>query len=275
MDDKMLRKVQLIQLKMLNDFDKVCKKHNISYILSSGTLLGAVRHKGFIPWDDDLDVDMTRENYDRFLTHAHELGTQYCVQNWHTDPEFALPFSKIRRKDTVYKEHGSLSLGNCGIYIDIFPCDKIITDRSEKSRLFRLNLYRLMLLHLSPAYDSKRWNLRLRIALSLLTLPYHSEKGRKKLCFKYERLAKKHNHTSKLFRYFENGGARAIGKWIIEKQCFDDIVSLPFEGEDYPCPKDYDGYLRNVYGDYMILPPEESRHNRHNIAEIKFGDNAT
>lgn len=274
MDDATLRKVQLTQLEMLKAFDSVCRKHHISYILSSGTLLGAVRHQGFIPWDDDLDIDMTRENYERFLACADELGDRYSVQNWHTDKEFALPFSKLRMNGTVYREKGSSRLTNCGIYIDIFPCDRRKADLSETWRFRKLNLYRLMMLHMSSAYDTSAFSMRLRAALCVLSLPYRGKNGRTRLIRKYEQLATKQPDETENVILFENGGAKAIGKWLIEKHCFEELCELPFESYRFSCPQDYDGYLRRAYGDYLQLPPEEKRYNRHEIEEISFGDSS-
>ena len=107
-----LREIQLVQLQILTEFDRICKKNDINYQLFAGTLLGAVRHKGFIPWDDDVDVCMLRSEYDRFLEIAQqELDPDYFVQNTYTDPEYYNIFTRIRKNGTVPHLHDVQQLG--------------------------------------------------------------------------------------------------------------------------------------------------------------------
>ena len=111
MERDVLRKVQLVQLEMMKEIDRVCRENHIRYFLYRGTFLGAVRHQGFIPWDDDMDIAMLREDYEAFCRIAPEkLNPKYCLQNWHTDPNYALPFGKIRKRNTLYTEAKSAVL---------------------------------------------------------------------------------------------------------------------------------------------------------------------
>ena len=272
MDATTLRKVQLTQLAILKEFDRVCRKHNISYILSSGTLLGAVRHQGFIPWDDDLDVDMTRENYQRFLACADELPENLFLQNWHNDEEYGLPFSKIRLKNSAFREEACAKMKNCGIYIDIFPCDKFTDDASERRRFQKLNHYRMMILILSPVYGISPDSALKRAGLHVLRWFLHSKKWKRRYIEKFEQLTQMMNNTDVKSRYYENGGATPIGQWIIEPLSFKNTTLLQFEDASFSCPEDYDTYLRAVYGDYMELPPEDKRADRHGILEVSFGE---
>ena len=117
MEREVLQKVQPILLDMLREIHRVCTEHQIPYVLYRGTFLGAVRHQGFIPWDDDMDVAMLREDYDRFCRIAPEaLGKDYCFQNWHTDENYAHPFGKVRRRGTVYVEAKCARLPENGFY---------------------------------------------------------------------------------------------------------------------------------------------------------------
>ena len=123
-----LRKVQLIELEILKEFDKICKDNHLRYILVGGTLIGAIRHNGFIPWDDDIDISMPRKDYNKFIKiQKKQLNHQkYYFQCMETENEFGLPFGKIRRKGSIYSETTCpLDEKKQGIWIDIFPIDKI------------------------------------------------------------------------------------------------------------------------------------------------------
>src|SRR5690606_39008251 len=120
-----IRQTQLIQLEILLEINKICIKHNIKYILFGGTLLGSVRHSGFIPWDDDIDLAMDRENYDKFLKVAREeIDDRYTFQHYETDRKTIFPFLKIRKKGTKLIETVTENLDmDHGIFVDIFPLD--------------------------------------------------------------------------------------------------------------------------------------------------------
>lgn len=275
MKNDLLKNLQAEEFKILKEFKRVCEKYNISYILSSGTLLGAIRHKGFIPWDDDIDVDMTRENYELFLKHADELSDDYYIQNWNNDNEFGLPFSKIRAKGTICRENKCKNMKNNGIYIDIFPCDKFNYSIDNRKYFKTLNNLRFAILLKSTVYEIfqgskiQRFFKRLTYNIMYFTLIIQS---REKLIDKYEELVRNNQKQLDGYKYFENGGANKIGVWILEREHFDDTISVPFENDYFNVPKDYDLCLKSTYGDYMKLPPEDKRRNRHDIIELKFKD---
>ena len=126
-EPKTLKKLHIVEVEILDEIDRVCKKNNIEYFLIGGTLLGAIRHKGFIPWDDDLDVGMTRENYEKFINIApNELDSKYYLDNFKTNTNCHLPFSKIRKNNTTMDEEATKNFNNHkGIFVDIFPFDKL------------------------------------------------------------------------------------------------------------------------------------------------------
>lgn len=267
MDDVTLRRVQLVQLEILKAFRDVCNAHGLRYILGSGTLLGAIRHEGFIPWDDDIDVEMPRTDYELFLQYADEMGERFSVQTWKNDNEYAVPFAKVRMSGTVYQEKNSVHLKNNGIFIDIFPCDYIYGRRIEKYRFTLMNYVRLILIEKSEAYSvpsSVKGIVKKGILSVLCLLP------RKLLIDLYEKLAKWNIKKGAGEKYFANEGASSAGSWIIESNCFEDIVLHRFEDDEFSIPRDYDGYLSRVYGDYMKLPPENERGNRHGIVKVVF-----
>ena len=127
MEREVLLKVQPILLDMVKEISRVCEENGIRYFLYRGTFLGAVRHRGFIPWDDDMDVAMPRKDYEKFCRIAPEkLGNQYCFQNWHTDDAYAHPFGKVRKRGTVYVEAKCHRLPENGFYVDIYPLDFLL-----------------------------------------------------------------------------------------------------------------------------------------------------
>ena len=121
------RKMQLTELDMLVEFDRVCRKHNIEYVLFGGSLLGAVRHKGYIPWDDDADIGMLRKDYEKFKKHMDEMNPNICFfQDHETDPEYRWGYGKLRRTGSKYVRVGQEHLKcQTGIFVDIFPMDDI------------------------------------------------------------------------------------------------------------------------------------------------------
>ena len=276
MDQETLRKVQLVLLDMAKEIKRVCTVLGIKYHLDSGTLLGAVRHKGFIPWDDDLDIGMTREDYEVFIKKAPALLREdYYLQTWHNDPKYGLPFAKLRKKGTVYVEEASANTGaRTGFYVDIFPYNSYPNDIIEQKKQGRkCDLYRRLVLikcNYSPwkASDSrvvlKKYVYYIAKFLVLSVSKEELINRYQKACTKYEGIATEYVFPS---------GTTNYGKWVIKRNCIEDLAPLEFEGDEFLCPNDYDQYLRAAYGEYMILPPEDKRVNRHHIISIDFGQN--
>ena len=130
MNNEDLRKVQLVQLEIAKEVKRVCDDNNIKYFLTAGTLLGAVRHRGFIPWDDDLDIGMLRKDYDEFCKIAPKhLNSKYCFQTWDT-PLYPFPFGKVRKNGTIFIESKANTSMDVGIYVDIL----VYNDASEEEK---------------------------------------------------------------------------------------------------------------------------------------------
>lgn len=271
MEADLLRKLQLAQLDIAREIKRVCQENGIGYFLCCGSFLGAVRHKGFIPWDDDLDIGMLREDYQRFCALAPEkLGPRFCLQSWHTDPDYALPFAKVRLRGTLLLERKSAPLAENGIYVDIFPFDNA-PDSSLRQRImaFRLvTLFRLKMMKsgMRPWMDGSRivWKKRLGFlpyqALALFT-------GKTWLIDKFESVAASSPRGELVCRQ------RAWSRLDCYRRSWcQELTDYVFEGERFPGPKDYDGFLSAIYGDYAKLPPEEEREDRHQIVKLDFGD---
>lgn len=245
-----LKEHQAVLLELLKEFDRICKKHDIPYVVFCGSALGAVRHKGFIPWDDDLDVSMLREDYERFLKVAPgEVKPQYFVQAEFSE-HWNMHFSKLRKNNTTFLEkfHPKDKKMHQGIYIDIFPCD----NASDREWVRRLQFYasRIALAHtiFKRGYESNSKAKKFFMACcSLLPVkPFHSfAKGA-------WNKGSEHVHTflSCTSRY---------KKGIYRRTWFTETVEMEFEDMLVPVSAHYDELLTVLYGEYMKLPSEEER----------------
>lgn len=270
MDEKTLRQVQLTELEIAKEIRRVCREHSIPYVLYRGTFLGAVRHQGFIPWDDDMDVAMLREDYDRFCAIAPKaLGADYCFQNWHTDENYAHPFGKVRKRGTLFVEAKCKRLSENGIYVDVYPLDAAPEGEPERKRLAwkLLQLYRLKLMKsgYTPWMEGSRIVWRKRIGYLL----YQTIA----LLFSHKRLIALYEGTVRAIAphgtVYEQS-AMPVSFYFPEEQ-YRDRTPYPFEDTTFPGPRAYDANLSTLYGDYMVLPPEGKRENRHQIIAIDFG----
>jgi len=244
-DSKTLRKAQLIMLDMLIEFDALCKKHQLQYWLDSGTLLGAVRHQGFIPWDDDIDLSMPVEDYQKFLTIAEgELSDELFLQNRQTDQHFKFDYTKLRsnkasivefhEKDKQVKYHQ-------GVFVDIFPMLTIENTEENKKQ-----------------YDSTLQTIRELSATSLHT-PHGKDNPAKRATLitslKQKHQGWKNNKTKLIY----GGEMPDVAAWFDFEEVFP-LTSLAFEGSQFPVPKNPSHYLDAIYSfDYRQLPPEEKR----------------
>lgn len=237
-------------VKLLNEFDRVCKCLNIPYVLFAGTLLGAIRHEGFIPWDDDLDVLMLREDYDRFLREAPAvLDTESFFLQKEFSEHWPLCFSKLRLNGTtcLEKYHPKDSAIHQGIYIDIFPGDNAC--KTELGRWLQFAASKVVIAKAldQRGYDTDSVGKKIFI-LACRLLP------RKPFLW----WAKKGAKDGALVHGFF-AAAKSYSKNVFPRCYFTELDEKLFEGARYPVPTDYDGLLRSLYGDYTQLPTLEER----------------
>ena len=261
-----LRRLQLTQTEMLEVVDVFCKKHNIPYSLYAGTLLGAVRHQGFIPWDDDLDICMSRENYNRFI----ELWTKekpkgYILQNKETDPEFTQSFTKIRKENTTFLQYEwEKGRYHTGIFIDIFPIDRMPAGKIKKL-FFYWNIMQYQLF--TREFIPPKSNAIVKTVSKILLLMTPESK----------RISRRKKLLEKIVQYNSNGELNTVAietmgsmKITYSKNLLDEHVLLPFEGREFMCFKEWEHYLVTWFGDYMQFPPEEERNWRHHPIVLEF-----
>lgn len=267
MDNETLRKVQMVLLEIAKEIKRVCDENGILYFLDSGTLLGAIRHQGFIPWDDDFDMGMMRSEFEKFCEIAPKaLREPFFLQTWKNDSNLAIPFAKVRKRGTVYLEDkASRELEN-GFYVDIFPYDNAPTNNKEEL-MRQLAVYERVLLmkcHYKPWQEHGRTNLKKRVGY----IPYQllsALVSRDRLISEYEKKVFSVSKSEELYIQFGSSTG-----FFIPSVAFGEGRMQRFEDTEFRCPKDSELYLHSIYGDYMQLPPVDQRENRHQIIDIQF-----
>lgn len=247
-----LRRAQLRMLDILIEFDKICKKHNIPYWLDGGTLLGAVRHGGFIPWDDDIDVDVLWEDYKKLRKILpQELSENFFFQDWKNDKRMFCKNGQISDKHTLRVPKGKSQFEG-GLLLDIFPIKHHI---SFKFRKFLDYFYGRFFRRIHRMNDNKVE----RIISYVGILPVGG------IAFLEESLASILK-TDKVGQPF--GGYYLDLKMHRKITEMFPLSTINFEGYEFPCPKNSDKYLKNLYGDYMTIPAEADRQ-QHSV-KIEF-----
>ena len=260
--------LQKKQLEILKEFIRVCEKHNLRYFLVGGTCLGAARHQGFIPWDDDIDVGMPREDYDKYVELQHEYdGTPYFIQTWKTDPRFCYNFAKLRDSSTTFIESFYWKHRiNHGIWIDIFPIDGISFKNEKpyskyKKRIMHVwwEVYFSYIPQLIRKFHKETFFLDLIINIgAVLAYPFDIAHYRRK---RSEKLMRKvpFNEAALVANFCGfNMKREAMPRQIVEE-----YTKLKFEDIEVNVPKDYDEYLTLLYHDWRKLPPAEKQVGHH------------
>jgi len=261
--DDSLRVLQMQDLEILREFQRICEAHSLRYYLGSGTLLGAVRDKGFIPWDDDVDVEMPRPDYDRFSRLcATDLAPGFSWHTYLTDRKYPFMWGKLMRDDTELRQGPTAHLDiQQSIYIDVWPLDGISNGRLSEQ--IQRGFHKWSQIRLSA--DLIRPGLRGLVARSWKLVPRRLVVT---LCewsarhFSYEscRIVA---HPRALYGY---------RKECMPREWFGDAVPQQFEDMTLPGPARWHEYLTHVYGDYMTPPPEAQRMSRHESTIVSLPD---
>lgn len=254
--DTKVKQIRNAEIEILDYVVEICEKNNIEYYLDFGTLLGAIRHEGFIPWDDDIDIAMPRKDYEKFLKICQDIKSpMFFLQTYRTDKEYYQNFAKMRNSNTTFIEKNMKHLNfNHGIYIDIFPIDSF----PEKSLLQYLKLAvvvsinKMCTLTKNP-YAFMPYKIAKIIHLLFKPIKVTAYNG---IIDKILR----NNKQSKYLYSLENG---FDFKKIIQTAVLREKTMHKFEMKEYKIPKNYDDYLKILYGNYMQLPPENERVSPH------------
>ena len=248
-----LDELKSIQLDLLQKTADFCEKNGLRYFLCGGTLIGAIRHKGYIPWDDDIDIAMPRPDYDRFVKSFNHPENYYQVVSPDINSEYEYCFAKVYDNRTVLNELHYPG-DTFGVYIDVFPADGV----KDASQIRKIMLLRKILNTKRANYFKRTISKKIINTFGkMLLLPYSAHQIAKWIdneCRKYA------------FGSLPKAGviANPFGPGeMVDKSVFDSEVYREFEGRKYRVPIGYDTWLRSVYGDYMQLPPVEHRVSHH------------
>lgn len=249
------------------EFKRICDKYSLRYYASGGTLLGAVRHHGFIPWDDDMDVAMPEEDYGIFCAVApNEVSAPFFFQNYMTEPGFGPGMSRIRNSDSTACTEFESSIRttdyNCGVFLDIFPLFGI--EKRFFPRLWqkiKVNALRLLI----AGYEKDRaLALHNNVGNRFLMLPVIFLWRIISLFSNHDKISTKYLSACSSAKKYDKIGLLSFSsfneRFIWPKEWFSDVLVLPFEFVEIACPSDYDKVLRKTYGDYKVFRKGGSIH---------------
>lgn len=269
--DQEIKKIQGIQLEILMEVHRICTIYRIAYSIDGGTLLGAIRHGGFIPWDPDVDVIMLREDYERFYKAAQKDmdSSRFFLQEERTDKNYRWGFTKIRRVGTEFIREGQEHLKmHTGIFIDVLVMDNV-PDRKIERAFYEFFCYCCRFVMWSEVGKKEeknhlkrilyKWANRIPIDIVFQQL--------KEVREKYNRI------NTNLVRYMTCRYTYNKKLHGIKRSYFDHFKEYNFEGETVMGFEEYDSYLTTLYGNYMELPPIEQRKSHMPFSKIKLLDN--
>jgi len=252
-----IEELKSLQLDIMDDIHQFCVENDLRYCLAYGSLLGAIRHGGYIPWDDDIDIMMPRADYERFIELYNRNQSPYRMVSFENSPSYALPFGKVHDSRTKINENLYKGVGTYGIYIDVFPIDGF-SNMSIKNKAYYLR--RIINIKLASSSGRSFLKYSLMCVVKLLLLPFG-------IPFVLRRLKK----LSTVCDYDSSSRVAYIASMdkgessIFNRSSFDELILHKFEDREYLIPKGYEDILTNIYGNYMTLPPEEKRISNHSL----------
>jgi len=267
------KKLKQAMLDVLFEVKRICDKYRIDYFLIGGTLIGAIRHNGFIPWDDDIDIGMLRADYQRFIRACkRDLDSRYRLVLWNNEKDNPNIYAKIKIKGTTYIEKRSQNTKQSKeIFIDIFPFDNSPDNKRKAIKHGRKIAFYRRLLAMKCGVDFSDSTSFVKSVLNhfLKTISFFC--SREKLYYKNISLCRLYEKCNT--RYVVNAcGTYNYMKERNARKMFCEFTEVPFESGMFKTIKRYDEYLAHIYGDYMALPPVSDRTSRHGLIKIDFGE---
>jgi len=258
-----LEEQKVLQLNILKNIHRYCLEQGLHYTLAYGTLIGAIRHNGFIPWDDDIDIAMPRTDYEKFIWgYKNDI---YKVHSLDNDPNYLHPYAKVEDTRTLIEEEGSTK--NLGVFVDVFPLDPLFDNPKKCRRLFhKVNFFRILLVfRLLTAQYFPRWWKRMLFYAGKLMLFFIPKRW---LVKRLDCLAKSGNPDARYWGMF----AGCMVYALIEKNDIQNYELHRFEDSEFQVLKNYDHWLRQIYGDYMTPPPVEKQTSVHFFNSVYWKD---
>lgn len=258
-----LSQIKKIELDILRFMKNVCEENNLTYFLSVGTLLGAIRHKGFIPWDDDIDVSMPRKDYKKFIEIMKKdyQESDYEMITDFNNKEYYQPFGKLINKKTLVKQGNAKY--DCGVWIDVFIIDGLGDSRKEANSTLRNIKFIKKIINMinKPEINNENFLIQKLILFCRFIIRLLGKKLPNKIMDQYA--SKRDFYSSKWI------GSVVCGSYgnreIIEQENFMQSIDVEFEGELFKAPIGYHKYLSSLYGEYMKLPPKEQQVSHHSF----------
>lgn len=260
------KEIKQIEFNILKYFAKFCEEHELSYYLMFGTLIGAIRHKGFIPWDDDIDVAMPRTDYLKLIELLNLKGNdQYKLISCNNVSEYNMPLAKIVDTRTILIQKGAIgNVRDLGVYIDVFIIDKLPNDMLERKRFFKRMKWERFKWYLSKRdFIFRKGSYFKDICMAIVSVPFKCRSAYSR-CIKMDHMASRYSsieakdQTVLLFAALPEETALKTEEW-------NSIVKVEFEGELFSATAYYDKHLRNIYGNYMVPPTKENQVNAHDF----------
>ena len=248
-----------IQIEILDAVMKFCDEHNITCWLDGGNLIGSIRHKGYIPWDDDIDIGMLRPDYEKFTRLFNQSNTRYRFECPEINPNFYQAFGKVMDTSTVLYEPDEKGK-KLAVYIDIFVYDNAPDDDDVVNDMFRVRnrCYICNVARQARIFQRPKGGLFRRLAVYALRTAVR--------IFPRNYFVQKIINNAKRYVNADTkriGNFLGVARMVCSKRVFDNFTTGEFEGKNYKVPAGYDEYLREFYGDYMQLPPEDKRVSTH------------
>ncbi|MBO7143586.1 MAG: LicD family protein [Salinivirgaceae bacterium] len=260
-----MKKVWTVQLDLIQVFDKICKLNKLRWYPMWGTLLGIIRHKGYIPWDDDVDIVMPRTDYDKFVSLCNNyISKPYYLQTTLTDSECFYMWVSLRNSDTTGNRQTCLSKKqNNGIGIDIMPLDGC-QDTPWKYKISRFPVRIITVLANTYVNDFNKGFVARCIRRVLRNIGFNYKKAYE-IAEKWNKKYKIDDYPKMAFRAHADPLTKIIKRDMWNKSDFESTIDMPFEYIQMPVPNGYDNILKQIYGNYMEFPPFDKRAAKHDV----------